>query len=144
MTMIIAGDDLQKFIPQKEPMVMIDRLIAAHENTFETGLLIKEDNIFCSSNRFTEPGLIENIAQSSAIGIGYNLRKEAKDPPLAYIGAVRDLKIFELPEVNTEIKTLVTVDNEVLGFIIVSGRTYSGDRLITRCEMRFFIQQIRE
>ena len=55
-------------IPQKPPMVMVDKLIFAEEKKVVTSFLIRRDNIFCSDGVFTEAGLIENMAQTAAAG----------------------------------------------------------------------------
>ncbi len=56
-------------IPQKPPMVMVDRIVEINDMTTVTAFLIRADNVFVDNGLFREPGLIENIAQSAAAGM---------------------------------------------------------------------------
>ena len=62
-------------IPQKPPMVMVDRLTGVVDNVTTTNFLIRDDNIFCEKGEFREPGLIENMAQTAAAGTGARARR---------------------------------------------------------------------
>ena len=59
------------YIPQKSPVIMIGKLLEVTDTKTVTSLLIKDDNLFCSEGLFREPGLIENMAQTAAAGVGY-------------------------------------------------------------------------
>ena len=72
MTPIAEGGQLLKLIPQRHPMVMIDKLFFSDAEKCITGLHINEENIFCNNGFFCEPGLIENMAQTAAVHAGYN------------------------------------------------------------------------
>lgn len=133
------GDILQ-IIPQKPPIVMVDKLYYSDKIKTITGLEIKSDNIFCRAGMLSEAGLIENIAQTAATGVGFRYREEGKQAPLGYIGAVSKLIIHGLPLINTLIQTEVMVDYEVLGFSIIKGRVFSGDIILAECEMKIFLK----
>jgi predicted hotdog family 3-hydroxylacyl-ACP dehydratase len=137
---IIAGiDTITQFIPQKEPMVMIDRLLEVKNKKTVTSLVIVECNIFCSNGLFREPGLIENMAQTAAAGVGYVSKSEGKRLPLGFIGGLRNLQIHELPGIGSEIRTEVTVEHEVFDATVVSGKTFVNDRCIAECELKIFL-----
>lgn len=138
---IIADyEEILQIIPQKPPVVMIDRLYFADKLKTVTGLEVKESNIFCRAGSLSEAGLIENIAQTAAAGVGYRYSKEGKTAPVGYIGAINKLVITELPHVNTLLKTEITVDYEVLGFNIIKGKVTSDDRIFAECEMKIFLK----
>ena len=70
---ICRGDELFRLIPQRPPMVMIDRFYGIEENTSWSGLTVTPDNLFCRDGVLQETGIIEHIAQSAAARVGYIL-----------------------------------------------------------------------
>jgi len=130
-----------ELIPQRPPMVMVDNIIFCDEKKTITKFFILNENIFCTNVGFTEPGLIENIAQTAAARLGYLNKINAKEVLIGYIASVKDLAIHFLPSVNTEIQTEICIENEVLGFTVIRGKVFSENRLAAECEMRIFVHQ---
>ena len=93
------SQNILSLIPQAPPFVMIDELLVSSELSAKTGLTIREDNIFVQDNCFQEPGLLENIAQTAAARVGYDAKATNTPVPVGYIGAINDVKIFDLPKV---------------------------------------------
>lgn len=139
--MTIQHFNIIELIPQRPPMLMIDRLVAIDVAIATTNLFIHSNNIFCKNGYFTEPGLIENIAQTAAAKLGYHNKINAKKIVIGYIAAIKNLNIYFLPKVNTEIQTEIFVDNEVLGFTIIKGSIFLKNKIVADCEMKIFIQQ---
>ena len=86
--MIAQGEQLKEYIPQRAPLVMIDTLEEATENLMESNLLIKPDNIFVENNQLREPGIIENIAQTAAAGLGFMQKSQGLPVALGFIAAI--------------------------------------------------------
>jgi predicted hotdog family 3-hydroxylacyl-ACP dehydratase len=133
-------ENIIELIPQKPPMVMIDKLIYSDDKRTETSFFIKEDNIFCEKGVFCEPGLIENIAQTAAARQGFLVKKGKSDVLIGYIGAIKNLKINFLPKINTEINTEIIIENEILGVTIIYGKVKCNDIVAAECEMKIFIE----
>ena len=133
--------DILSLIPQRAPFVMVDRLIGHQpdEKISRSVLQIKEGNIFVENGSLTEPGLIENIAQTAAARIGYICITEKKPVPVGYIGAIQNLEITGLPKINDEIKTEIAVKNEVFNVTIITGKIICNEKLLAQCEMKIFI-----
>ena len=127
-------------IPQKPPMVMVDRIVDVKDKTTVTSFLIRDDNVFLSDGILREPGLIENIAQSAAAGIAAVPGGEGEKPRLGFIGAIKELKIYKLPKAGDEIITSVTVTHEILNATVVEGKIHLLDQLIAECELRIFLE----
>jgi predicted hotdog family 3-hydroxylacyl-ACP dehydratase len=125
-------------IPQKPPMVMVDRLLEIEGKTTVTAFRIKSDNVFCEHGIFREPGLIENMAQTAAAGVGSKPGHEGK-PPLGFIGGIRNLKIHHLPQSGDEIITRVAVEHEVFDATVVTGQIFLKEVLIAECELKIFL-----
>ena len=129
------------YIPQRPPMVMIDKLTHCDDKKTCTSFLIKPENIFCENGFFQAPGLIENIAQTAAARDGFAVQKLDRTPRIGFIAAIKELNIIFLPEVNTEICSEVTIETEIMGFTLMHGKVFSNQKLAAECEMRIFIQQ---
>jgi 3-hydroxyacyl-[acyl-carrier-protein] dehydratase len=137
--MILATrDDITKYIPQRNPVVMVHELVEADDDHAVTHLTIEPDNVFVSNEYFKEPGLVENIAQTAAMHVGYQCAFKNIPIPIGYIVAVKDLKIYVLPKQNTRIATSVKVTNKVLDVTVVEGRVEQDGDLLCSCEMRIF------
>ncbi|WP_298738250.1 3-hydroxyacyl-ACP dehydratase [uncultured Chitinophaga sp.] len=137
--MFIHTDDITAFIPQRSPFVMIGGILAAEGRTVRSGLHISPDNIFVQDGVLTPPGLMENIAQTAAARAGWLASQESKPISLGYIGAVKDLEIFELPPVGAFIETVAEIGQQVLNATMVTGQVMLDGKLIAQCEMKIFI-----
>ncbi len=139
---LVGEDKITELIPQRNPIVMIDKLISCEGASTVSGLLVKEDNIFSQDGFLQEPGLVENIAQTAAARVGYVCKQENKDVPVGFIGAVKNLKIYNLPKVNSEINTEVVITNEIMGVTIIKGQVNDEEgNILAECEMKIFLQK---
>jgi 3-hydroxymyristoyl/3-hydroxydecanoyl-(acyl carrier protein) dehydratase len=137
---IIADEtDIQGYIPQRLPMVMIGKLLEVADKKTVTSFIIKEDNLFCSGGFFREPGLIENMAQTAAAGVGYLARQNEKDLPVGFIGGLKNLRIRDFPKCGDEIVTEVTVEHEVFDATVASGKVFLEEHCIAECELKIFL-----
>jgi len=135
--------NVEELLPQKRPFVMLDSLINFDEVITCTRLQVKPDNIFVEDNNFTESGIIENIAQTCASRMGYiNKYLHSDSVKIGFIGAIKDLIIYELPSVGDELKTTVEVVNDVFAITLVNAKVEIGDKLIASCEMKISITDI--
>ncbi len=115
---------------------MIDALTQADERSATGRLFILPTNIFCENGFFGEPGLMEFIAQTAAAFTGYKNRVAGTAVTEGYIGAIKNLVIHSLPMVNTEIRSEISIENEIVGYTIITGKVYFIDNLVAECEMR--------
>lgn len=128
------------FMPQRAPVVMIDKLQHVDAEKIISNFLIKEDCIFCNEGFLSESGLVENIAQTGAAGFGYLDKLNNKGVSLGFIASIKNLIINQLPPVGATINTQVIILKPVMGFNIIQGKVFLNDLVIASCEMRIFIQ----
>ncbi|NJO89241.1 MAG: 3-hydroxyacyl-ACP dehydratase [Chloroflexia bacterium] len=105
---------VNKYIPQREPFIMISRLSGVSDNTASSALDITNENIFVKDGYFQEAGIIENIAQTAAAMTGYHAIANNNEVKRGYLGAIKNLKINNLPKVNSQIETSITIENTVM------------------------------
>ncbi len=130
--------DILNYIPQRQPMVMVHHLEEATDDHAVTEFSIEPDNPFIDKGRFAEPGMVENIAQTAAVHIGYQCAKKNIPIPIGYIAAIKSLNVVLLPALNTSIRTSVTIVNKVLDVTVVQGSVMQDGKLLCSCEMRIF------
>ncbi len=138
--MLASGIEILEFIPQRSPMVMIDKLLFSNNEKTVSGLSIDEDCIFCENGHLSESGLVENIAQTAAAGVGYLCKMENKKVPIGFIASIKNLNVFHLPHAKDELRTEVTIINEVMDVTIINGTVHCKEILMAECEMRIFIK----
>jgi predicted hotdog family 3-hydroxylacyl-ACP dehydratase len=126
-------------IPQRQPMVLIDQLISVGENSASGRLFIRESNVFCAGGYFQEGGLMEFIAQTAAAWKGYRQLSQQEGVNPGFIGAIKNLSVHLLPEINTEIQSEILVDSELLGYTLITGKVVQNKTIVAECEMRIFI-----
>lgn len=130
---------VEEIIPQRKPVVMIGQLIFSTEKEAVTNFLVTADNIFVTDNRFTESGILENIAQTAAAMVGYNFRKLKKEVPPGFIGSIRNLEINYFPKVGETITTKIELQNEVFGVSVVGGEIFCNGQSIAKGEYKIFV-----
>jgi 3-hydroxymyristoyl/3-hydroxydecanoyl-(acyl carrier protein) dehydratase len=139
--MLAQGNDIFNLIPQRPPMVMVDKLFECNEQTALTGLEISSDNLFIANGLFSESGLIENIAQSAALMTGWLAMSHTEGEqkiPMGVIGAVKDFQVYFLPGVNSQINTRIEVLYRVANATIVNGKVKLNDKLVAEGELKIF------
>jgi predicted hotdog family 3-hydroxylacyl-ACP dehydratase len=136
--MLAHRQNITDFIPQRYPIVMIHNLLDAADDYATTELAVESDNVFSYEGYLSEPGMVENIAQTAAVHIGYQCHRKNLPIPIGYIAAIRDLTIFELPPVQSTIRTTVRITNKVLELTVAEGKIEQDGKLLCSCEMRIF------
>ncbi len=122
--------DILTLLPQRPPMVMVDRLLHCDPVVTETEFTVREDNILAEDGRLSACGLIENIAQTCAARMGYINLSKGEAVRVGVIGALRDMEIHALPKVGSTITTRIEVSDEVFGMTLAQASSRCGDTLL--------------
>ncbi|HEY2583977.1 MAG TPA: 3-hydroxyacyl-ACP dehydratase [Mucilaginibacter sp.] len=131
-------ENIIPLIPQKPPFVMVGKLLYLDESSTRSSFHIKSDNIFVKDNIFQEAGLLENIAQTAALGAGYLAKKNDKPVATGYIGAVNNFELFNLPKVDDVLITEVNMETRIFDITVVSGKVWHNENLLAQCQMKVF------
>ena len=105
--------DVLDIIPQRKPFVMVDSLLHFDVNGVRTSFTVRKDNILLENGRLDPSGILENIAQSCAVRIGF-------------ISAIRDMSIVRQPEVGETLFTSITIKDEIMGMTIAEAEVESA------------------
>ena len=90
---LVQGKDrIVKYLPQRDPFVMVESLWLNNDTTTVTSLTIESENCLTENGFFTESGLLENMAQTAAVRVGYGFIEAGLEVPVGFITAIKDLK----------------------------------------------------
>lgn len=130
-----------KYIPQAPPFVMIDELLHTTGTETVTAFTVKEGHLFVEHGHFTEPGLIENIAQTAAAGMGKKAEDNQEPVQVGFIGAIKNWELQALPLVGETIQTRITVLHQIMNAHIVQGVITRNGVQIAAAEFKIFLQE---
>lgn len=138
----LRGIDIHELLPQQEPFVMISSLVRFDMQTTVTETVVSADNLFVEDDVFTAPGIVENIAQTCAARIGYvNKYILKKGIQLGFIGAIRDLKVKDLPKVGDTITTTISVIDSVFGMTLVDAVVLNNGAEVVSAQMKIAVKE---
>ena len=115
-------------IPQKFPFVMVDTLVSFSKTDISSLFTIYNDNLFFLNDELSEPGLIENMAQTVALHTGYDFFLRGEEAPTGYIGSIKKIEIAKLPKVGEVISTHVNILQEFLGITLVEIKVFNENK----------------
>lgn len=132
--------DITHLIPQKTPFVMVDTLVEFSPENLVSNFRVLKANIFIENGHLSEPGLVENMAQSVALHTGYDYFLKGEAAPVGYIGSIKSIAINQLPKVDENIKTKVSILHEFMGVTMVEIQVFNQkNEEIARSEMKTII-----
>ncbi len=154
---IVTGEDILKLIPQRAPFVFVESYYGEIDGAYVTGFTPVAGTLFTGSFsggckgrpvdngvkdiRLTEPGVIENMAQSAAAVTGYQFVSKGESVPVGFIGAVSKFVITEFPPVGEEIFTHIRKLGEFGDISLVEAILYCGERRAASAELKIFLQK---
>ena len=135
--------DVLKLLPQQPPFIMVDNLLYFDQLTTITCLTVSQNNIFVDNGMFTSSGLIENIAQTCAVRMGYiNQFIYKENVKLGFIGSIRNLEIYRNPIVGETLTTTIKIVEEVFQMTLVQAEIRINDETIVTAEMKIALSDI--
>ena len=135
--------DIKELLPQRTPILMVDELLDVKGEEAQTSLPIRPDNFFMGEDgQLEETGLIEHIAQSASALAGYTVRLTgAANPPVGYIGEVKNFHCHRRPQAGDQLRTTIRLGPEAGGVILLSGETYVSGQIVADTQMKIFIKE---
>ena len=133
--------DVRELLPQQSPFVMVDRLTYFDERRVQSETTITEKNIFVDDLSLSASGLLENIAQTCALRLGYvNKYILKKNIQVGYIGAVRNFSVERLPRVGEAIQTEVEILEDVCGMTLAEATIKSEGKVLATTEIKIAVK----
>ena len=140
--MNITDINILNLIPQRPPFVMVDKLISYTPATTITQFHVGEDNLFAEEGRFSLTGLVENIAQTCAVRMGYINQASSQPIKVGVIGAIKNFTVNQLPLVGSLLTTRIDVLEEVFNVVLVHASITCDETLIAETDMKIALTDI--
>jgi 3-hydroxymyristoyl/3-hydroxydecanoyl-(acyl carrier protein) dehydratase len=141
--MFVFKNTILELIPQRPPMVMVDRLLHCDESRAVTALKIRENMLFSDNGHFSAAGMIENMAQTAAARVGWLMKEkkagENEKAPVGVIGSVKNFRLYFNPLVGSDLLTTIRVDHEMGMATIVTGKVEVEGQLAAEAELQIFL-----
>ena len=139
---LVSGDDVINYIPQRFPIVMVHELNDCTESSAITSLYPGRCDLFKENGKLLEAGLVEHMAQSCAVQASYAptmaAEGERREPSVGFIAEVKNLKVDRLPNLDSRIETTIEVLNSIMGITMVGCTSQDEQGFVCSCEMRIF------
>lgn len=123
--------DIASYIPQRPPFVFIDTIDDVNETMARTRYTITKECSLVSDNKLLMAGLIENMAQTCAVLMGY-----VSGNKIGYIGAIKSMETKLLPCIGQTITTEVHLIQEVLNISMMECTTYLDNEGIASATLK--------
>lgn len=123
---------MKPLIPQRDPIMMVDDVIAHDNNCATTTLRFTDDKYIRG-----EAALVEFAAQSCAALMGWR----SKTTDLGYIGEVRNFEILRIPILGELLHCDLEVIAEMGGIILVETVISSDEECIAHGRLKLFIHE---
>lgn len=133
---VVSGADICKYIPQRQPIVMLDSFYGIEDNVSVSALTILPDNLFVEDGHIIDSGIIEHIAQSGAMRIGYESVVAGGEVRLGLIGSVNKLTIERLPKVGDTMVTSIVFEAQVGDVTLMGATVKVGDEIVAQGKMK--------
>ena len=134
------GVEIERLIPQRNPMLMVDEFEATAGNMAQTALHVRADNLFMlPDGTLAETGLIEHIAQSAAALAGVQSAVDGR-PRIGLIGEVKRFECHRRPAAGDVVHTVIEFGFSFGSVTLVEGHCRIDDEEIASAQLKIFMQ----
>lgn len=141
MTKAFHDISMDELLPQQPPFRFVDHLEDYHDDNTCVSFTPKEGGLMMDGDCFSAAGLIEHMAQASAVRNGYVAKYILHIPvAIGFIGQVRKYRIFRLPRAGERLDTRVELKQEVFGVTLTDIEVKCGDEVICRASLKLALK----
>ncbi len=126
---------IESLLPHKPPMIMVSGLIYLDDTSSISEFIISDTNILLEDKYLSEAGLLENMAQTAALDIGYRNSLKHTSPREGYIAAIQKATISDLPKIADTIYTEVFTEFESDNLRKIRLTTRFNEKIIATAQM---------
>ncbi len=140
--------DVQNYLPHREPMLMVDKVVEICREKVVTSFRISEENIFLDNGYFSESGIVENMAQTCSTITGQDLREQIghHDDPgsqvIGFITNIKKVKIYSLPKVGEEILSTAELQSQFGEICNVHCSVFRDKEILAESDISLFIKAL--
>ena len=138
--MLYDKKQLERLIPQRAPILMLDGIEAIEGETIHSVLTIAPDNFFLVGETLQEMALIEHQAQTASALAGHKALATTDTAPIGMIGEVKNFVMQRLPKVGETLHTSVTFLDELGGITLIKCTTLCQGEPVAETKMKIFVE----
>lgn len=128
--MLVDAKNVENYVPQRSPILLVDNLLEIDGSKAYTSYQIK-DSVFVSNSDFEYHGVIEHLAQSSALFYGY-----LHGNKIGMIGSISRLKKEQFVlKIHDVIESEINLMMEFNDLISVKAKSFFDGIEIMSCDM---------
>lgn len=129
--------DIRGILPQRPPFDFVDRLVRYDDAETVTAFTVPAEHLLVEDGHLTAPGILENMAQSSAARIGYLCKYILHVPVrIGYIGAIRKFRVNRLPAAGETVQTTVVLREDVFGISLTDVTVRVDEEVIAEASLK--------
>lgn len=134
--------DIRLLLPQRAPILMVDRLLRADGDEAEACFAVCEGNFFLDDEGcLAETGVLEHMAQSASAFAGWRaISAGGEEPPTGFIGEVKRFHCRRRPCVGEELHTRVVLQTEFGDIWVVAAESWAGSLLVADTQMKVSVR----
>jgi predicted hotdog family 3-hydroxylacyl-ACP dehydratase len=137
---VACGDDILRYIPQRPPVVAVDTFWGVEGDSSYSGYTVPREGVFCRDGVLDECALIENMAQSAALRIGWLCAAGGRPVPLGFIGSVGRCDIGRRVRSGETLCTTVRVVAEMGNVTLAEVEIDVAGERVCSCTLKIFLQ----
>jgi predicted hotdog family 3-hydroxylacyl-ACP dehydratase len=144
--------DIKKFLPHRDPFLMVDQVLTIDDEHVSTSFTIKPECIFNENGVFNEAGMVENAAQtcSSIVGKSYFNEDDTEGENtklIGFISAIKKINVHGCAKVGATITTKAYIKSRLNTdqFTMCSIDCYISEdhKELLSCEINLVIQELK-
>lgn len=137
---LVNASDIDRFIPQKTPFVLVSTLEECSADAAVSTFYIPQEHILVENGVLSPSGLTEHMAQTAALHSGYASHLNGTPPPVGFIGQIKDLQIRQLPPAGSTLRTEIRFIHRVGPVSVIECSAFLGEHCVSSCEMKIVVQ----
>ena len=126
--------NIETYIPHRPPFVLIDTIEEVSVELARTRFTIGADCPLATEGILPLAGLVENAAQTCAVRAGFMAENK-----IGYIGAIKQMQAYRLPQVGETLTTEARLIQEVLNISLIECATHVNDELIATTTLKLAV-----
>jgi predicted hotdog family 3-hydroxylacyl-ACP dehydratase len=138
---IVGGVEILDIIPQRKPFVFVHSYYGEDNGVFYTGYLPEDGTLLTENGHFLETGIIEHMAQSAAVIMGYEYKSRGESIPVGFIGSVSKFELNRMPVVGEELYTGTKVMAKFGDISLVECTISVNGVKVASGELKIFLQK---
>jgi radical SAM protein with 4Fe4S-binding SPASM domain len=129
--------EISGFVPHKQPMLVVDKLVEVKERKSVSELKISEDSIFiCEDGRLNEISYPEIFSQAIAAQSGFKNLRNGETGSEGLLLGIKNLEILGSARVGDKLQVSVYKAAKYGAFGIIKGEVFKEGSLIARGEIK--------